>query len=327
MSNRSRFAGTLRRVFRPRVCGPGLPEACFWTLAVLVSQAACALSVAALVLWCSGGWPSDEATWGAAIESLLEPPYPSILIGCGALLPVLVGVPAVVTRCGRGWREKLSLRTPRADLVLLALGATLPLTVVSAALHDAANGWWQSLVTARPELAGLPTQDAMGVVRGQFAGGSLWLLVATVALGPALIEEFVFRGLIGRGLTARWGVPAGVLLTTVLFAAVHLSPPYAVAVIPLGLFLHVAYLATRSLKAVIGLHFANNLFAAAAARWGLGSGLDVAPPLVLISLGTVVGIAGLLWEFRDRPATAGRTQAVTGTALGGFTVLFVTAAL
>ena len=306
--------------------GPGLPEALVWSLGLLLSQAACALSVAALVLACAGGWPSTQAEWGEAINGLLEPPYPAILIGSGALLPAAIGLPLVIARVGRGWRDKLGMGPARADLTVLAFGATVPLIVVSAGVHDWAAGVWAVLAAGDAQLAAVPVESAMGVVRGQFAGGSLWLLVATVALGPSLLEEFVFRGLIGRGLTARWGTAAGVAMTTGLFAAVHLSPPHAAAVVPLGLFLHVAYLATRSLKTVIGLHFAHNLFAAAAARWGLGAGLEVAAPLMWISAGAVVGIAGLLWQNRVGRAER-RTEALAGTAVGGFTVLFVAAAV
>ena len=297
-----------------------------WTFGLLAAQAACALSVAALVLWCSGGWPDSEESLAAAIELLLQPPYPAILVGCGAILPVFVGVPLVISRVGRDWRAKLNLRPPQTDLMLLAAGAVLPLIVVSAGLHEWARVRWDLIAESDPRLAALPAESAMGVVRDQFAGGSLWLLITTVALGPALIEEFVFRGLIGRGLTGRWGTAAGVAMTTLLFASAHLSPPHAVAVIPLGLFLHVTYLATRSLKAVIGLHFAHNLFAAAAARWGLASGLEVAPPLLWISVGAVVGITGLLWQHREGSRER-RTEAIAGTAVSGFTVLFVAAAV
>ncbi len=65
-------------------------------------------------------------------------------------------------------------------------------------------------------------------------------LIVAFAVAPALGEELVFRGVIGRGLIARWGLPAGVLITSVMFAAIHVHPAHVVGVIPVGIAMHFA---------------------------------------------------------------------------------------
>lgn len=307
--------------------GPGIPESMCWTFAFVMLQVVGAMGVALLVVSASYGVPQTIVAAEAALKMLEQPPYPAILIGCGAVVPVLLGVPAILLRIGSGWRRELRLDPPPKDLMLLCLGATIPLTIVVAAVR--------SRVILAFEQLGFMGDDSLqhrlpGMI-DQFEGLPFLLLVSVVALGPAVIEEFLFRGFIGRGLIARWGLVPGVLLTTFLFAAVHFSPSYAVAVLPLGLFLHFVYLTTGSLKAAIGLHFSNNLFAAAAMRFGLLNDVQVEMPLVLISMGTVLAIAGLLWQHRvgceELHSYTPRTQAVAGTAVSGFTILFVTAVL
>ncbi len=83
-----------------------------------------------------------------------------------------------------------------------------------------------------------------------------------IALAPAIGEETVFRGVIGRGLVARYGVLPGVIITSLLFASVHLHPAHVVALLPLAFVIHYVYLVTRSFWAPVLLHFANNALAA-----------------------------------------------------------------
>lgn len=88
-----------------------------------------------------------------------------------------------------------------------------------------------------------------------FAGGLY--LVLTMAIIPAITEEFLFRGVI---LTeyGDLGVPASVLLSSLTFAMLHFSfirlPVYFFC----GLVLAAVLYATRSLFAVMLVHMLNN---------------------------------------------------------------------
>ena len=92
------------------------------------------------------------------------------------------------------------------------------------------------------------------------AAGRLTLALMAVGVAPVL-EEFVFRGLIQRGLERRWGVAGGILGAAALFAAMHALP----WVFPLHLFLGLAFgfavYASRSIWTGVLLHAANNTVA------------------------------------------------------------------
>jgi hypothetical protein len=127
-----------------------------------------------------------------------------------------------------------------------------------------------------------------------------WLpaLVFVVAVVPAVGEEFVLRGLIGRGLVARWGVPAGMLMTSGLFAALHMYPPHVAATFAIGMMLHFVYLSTRSFWAPVLFHFVNNVLAILATRAG-----DTGPTsgwMVVAACVWVVISAAFLWGYRTR---------------------------
>jgi membrane protease YdiL (CAAX protease family) len=80
-----------------------------------------------------------------------------------------------------------------------------------------------------------------------FVGG----IVAPVA------EEIVFRGVI-FGYLRRWGLPAAVLVSTTLFAALHL-PAVPITQIVGGMVFAVAYHTGKSLMVPIAIHVLGNL--------------------------------------------------------------------
>jgi hypothetical protein len=134
---------------------------------------------------------------------------------------------------------------------------------------------------------------------------SLPVLLLIIAVMPAIAEELVFRGVIGRGLVARWGIVPGVLITSCLFAAVHFHPAHALAVVPLGIAMHLVYLATRSFWAPVLLHFLNNAWATAATKMAAADAANAADPqaspvLLLASVTAVVVLAALLYRTRTR---------------------------
>lgn len=89
-------------------------------------------------------------------------------------------------------------------------------------------------------------------------GGIVYLILAYAAL-PAFCEEFVFRGVLSAEFE-KYGVGVSIVLSSLFFALLHFSfvnlPVYFFA----GLVLAVCYYATKSLFAVILVHFTYNLF-------------------------------------------------------------------
>ena len=81
--------------------------------------------------------------------------------------------------------------------------------------------------------------------------------VAAVIVAP-MAEEFVFRGLLMQRWIRKWGLWKGVLASSAVFGALHLT--YAPLAALTGVVLALLYLATGSLWVPIAAHALNNAF-------------------------------------------------------------------
>jgi membrane protease YdiL (CAAX protease family) len=317
---RSAIASPSPIVATPRgLPGPGLPEALLWVIGCFAAHIVgfVAMFVLALVLTiaATGAPPSESEVDQIVKEQML------FLTGGEQLVFVLFAMAAIVLRFGSRRASQLGLRLPRFGHGLLVVALMLPLAFVSGECFHVATLVWQAGVESVNEsLAGeswwipihefivsLDKNQAMKVMK-EMSGAPLPLLLMIIAVAPALGEEMIFRGLIGRGLVARWGIVRGVLLTSLLFGVVHMHPAHALAVIPLGIAMHFVYLTTRSFWAPVLLHFLNNAWATIVTKYatehdaqGLlaeNSGLPL--PVLIESLALAGAIALLLWQTRVR---------------------------
>lgn len=117
-----------------------------------------------------------------------------------------------------------------------------------------------------PRLAESPRLTDMGILSQLAAAGGVaraaWA-VAGVGLAPVL-EETVFRGALFTGVERSWGRTAAVVLTTVVFAALHLPDvgaywPAAGAITLLGLVTALLRARTGRIAPSIAAHAAFNL--------------------------------------------------------------------
>lgn len=88
-----------------------------------------------------------------------------------------------------------------------------------------------------------------------------WLAMLVIAVTPAFSEEFWCRAFLGRGLVGRHGYVLGIIYTSFFFGAIHLFPHQAAMAALLGIVLHSAYVASRSLLISMLMHYLNNSFA------------------------------------------------------------------
>jgi uncharacterized protein len=150
----------------------------------------------------------------AALSGLLR----AVLPPSSGALPGLAGVPVAVVAvvwCAqrRGLPPAaLGLLRPRGRWLLPAGAAGVGLVVVNAAvglgLHALGLG---RLAGTAQWPGGLGVQDR----------GAVLVLVATVVLGGPLVEELVFRGVLLRGLTDRFGVHVGLPVSAAAFLLAH----------------------------------------------------------------------------------------------------------
>ncbi|WP_431931375.1 CPBP family intramembrane glutamic endopeptidase [Nonomuraea jabiensis] len=88
--------------------------------------------------------------------------------------------------------------------------------------------------------------------------------VAATAVGAAVTEELMFRGLALQALEALGGSRVALAITALLFGGMHLANPAATVwsslaiAVEAGVLLGAAYLWRRSIWFVVGLHFAWN---------------------------------------------------------------------
>ena len=236
--------------------GPGLRESLLWILGFFFLEIAGSTVWTMMVMFAhlvrTGAMPSQDE-----LPALLTPVM-AWMIGTIKFAEVLAALAAIRLRFGR---QAFSLtgfrRVPIVHALILGL-AVLPAAVLSGQSFALLQGWWHRLVELAPGLQVFDKLSSIEAVQAMAASTPLAVLVLIIALFPALNEEFVFRAAIGRGLLARYGVIGGIALTSMYFAAVHLNPVHALALLPLSVLMHVGYLSSGSIWAPVGVHFLNN---------------------------------------------------------------------
>lgn len=231
-----------------------------------------------------------------------------LIVTAGEMLSfVLVAILAVSLRYwGRTFRE-LNLSIPEFRHFAIVMGGTLPLSLCVSIWSVPVQLGWKYLKQLVPFLDVLDSLNAMEMVKEMAQSTPLPLMILIVALLPAIGEELVFRGAIGRVLIASLGVWAGVILTSILFGCIHIHPVHAMSVIPLGIAMHVIYLWTRSFWLPMILHFMNNSWASVVAQsemeWPVRENLtpsllecvQMGSALIAVTLLTIA-----LWQSRVR---------------------------
>jgi len=121
----------------------------------------------------------------------------------------------------------------------------------------------------------------------------LLFVITVVAFVPAIVEEFMFRGLVQKSFSRSLKPLGTVLLTGTIFGLYHLNPFEVVPLIGIGCFL--SFLRYRSVSVVLPvlIHFLNNLLAVVAEILKVGDEkIMIAPttdqPGVLIVLAQLV---------------------------------------
>ena len=293
--NEADLKSTRKTRKRPR--GPGLPESLCWIFLFFVLQLAAmvVILIATLALTAEsleGLRGFDFAAWYDA----LSPTVKLAVVASPALGCYFVLVPLGLWRMSPRPLKKLDLNLPTVGQTLIACSMLVPLTIVADGTMRAIEPIWQQMMTQFEFLQFFAGTDVHQVL-GELKNSSLVLALFLIAVVPAFGEEFLFRGLIGRGLTARWGWLLGIGITSFLFAAVHMYPPHVIAILPVGVALHVIYLTTRSFWAPVLFHFLNNALATVMMRVDQG---DARPPTYFSIIAIAYVVWCVFWLFRMR---------------------------
>ena len=318
------FATAPNRPVRPDpvvIPGPGPFEAFAWLIGViivhLVASAIMVVLVAAVVVGISGD--QQLAQDPGRLQKMINE-HIGVVMGGDQVLFVLVVLLAVGLRLAvpfdrsAGPLSRLGNRLGRLRICpqhLLTIAViVVPVSVACGQLFVAANRLWRGMLETLPGLPDVPAIQEVNVLATMAEGLSLPGMVFVLAVLPAVGEELVFRGVIGRGLVARGGVVHGIFLTSLLFAMAHINPAHAMSVFPLGVLLHVVHLATRSILAPILLHFLINGWAAVLTKATLSmpnrgidpallAGEEVLPWFVLVPA-SLASFCAVVYFWRSR---------------------------
>jgi membrane protease YdiL (CAAX protease family) len=91
--------------------------------------------------------------------------------------------------------------------------------------------------------------------------GSIIFLILIIGFIMPVIEELIFRGVLFQALRAKMSAFWSVLISSVIFAAVHGDPVYFIPLLATGIVCSYAFEKTKSIYTPIGVHILNNLFA------------------------------------------------------------------
>jgi membrane protease YdiL (CAAX protease family) len=127
-------------------------------------------------------------------------------------------------------------------------------------------------------------------------GAQIGLLIALVAVFPALCEELLFRGALLRAFRGRMGAISAVMLSSALFGLIHVYPAQMVPTFLFGILLGTIALRTGSVVTAMLTHTVHNAMVAAASldAWPDGIAFLGAHPIATTAGAGVITVIGLL---------------------------------
>jgi len=162
-----------------------------------------------------------------------------------------IGVPVIAYLIIGRKDIRYSLRLGRVNLIEVLLSAGMAFFGYGVIIFI--NLLWMMFLSkfGEPQAVSIPPIEN---------GKQYLMAVAAMALVPAVLEEFMFRGVIQRGYEG-YGKTASIITTGIMFAFLHLSVVTIPAIILMGILLcYIAYRAS-SVLASMAYHFTNNLIA------------------------------------------------------------------
>ncbi len=174
----------------------------------------------------------------------------------------------VMGKCGIRWIPGFFYREWRwhQDIGrgLMAYLAAMPFILLYAALYQL----WLQARGYEPEL-----QDAMRIYAELPAGGvRIYFVFLALVLAP-VAEELLFRGVLLPALSRRFGIGTAIVVSSVLFALMHMHVPGLVPLFMLSIALSVAYIYTQSVIVPIVMHMVFNAVSLTAMTITMQAGL------------------------------------------------------
>ena len=220
----------------------------------------------------------------------------------GATVILYAGIVVVLLVAARSarldWHRLLGPTLPRTEWQLSAIA--FPLAAMSYG-----GFWllWVPLSLVAPEFVRSYALEGMPDLLTRGDPARLVLdIVAIVVIAP-VVEEIFFRGFLMHRWAARWSTTTGVVLSSAVFAVMHVE---LIGHFIFGVAMCALYVRTRSLWVPIAAHAVNNAFALTFAFPDALGGAPPAPTTVaefrsewpVGAIALLLGAAGLAWFWR-----------------------------
>ena len=230
-----------------------------------------------------------------AVRPLAESLMGAMLIFDGAIVLVLL---IAAHRAGLDWNRLLGPTPPNTEWSLASIA--LPLMALS---YGGFWLFWQPLSFLAPDLVQSYALEGLPDLLTRGNPGRLFLDIVVVVVVAPVVEEILFRGILLHRWAARWGMTAGVILSSALFAILHIE---LIGHFFFGVVMAALYVRTGSLWMPILAHVANNALVVALTLPDTLRGTEPTIPTIaefraewpmgLAAL--IIGAAGLAWYWR-----------------------------
>lgn len=102
--------------------------------------------------------------------------------------------------------------------------------------------------------------ESLGNMYDKMTSMGVYTLISSMLIAP-FVEEILFRGIMQSDLQQRYSAPFAIILSSLIFALIHLNLLQVVSAFFISLIIGLVYYRTNSLWSVIFLHFINNTVA------------------------------------------------------------------
>ncbi|MBO5194186.1 MAG: CPBP family intramembrane metalloprotease [Bacteroidales bacterium] len=185
-------------------------------------------------------------------------------------------------------------------------GKGIAAAVAVSAATVAASVLCDPLTLALPEMP----ESLKAVLDNMMTGMPLWASLLSVSVFAPFFEEWLYRGMVLRGLLGRMKPVWAITVSALFFAVIHFNPWQALPAFVLGMLFGYVYYRTGSLKLTMLMHCVNNTFAVATSQMDsfkdYNSFFEVMPltSYVCLLAGCAVILAAFLILFKSRYTTA-----------------------
>ncbi len=245
----------------PRPSPPEYPFARTWSLVdpwlafqfvFIVSQIVITLALLPLILRpVNGGMSGIMTAPGIIIQS----------IGLFFMNGLFVAATAFYLKRYGSSLPEIGLGRVNSRLVITGIGLGLILFV-------AATGGEILLDKLLPHVLPKPVMDALVKLTKELTAGGMFDNIKSIpikvffalagAIAAPIGEEVFFRGFLYNAFKRRLNVPAGIILSGLCFALIHIGPLAILVIFPMGMALAYVYEKTKSLWVTICMHATHN---------------------------------------------------------------------